>query len=90
MAFDRLRTKHPQILDVRQVGLHIGIEFAPVGELGTADASRIRQEALKRGLLLGLGGFDPNVIKVKPPLTITSMQVAEVVHTLTDTLEACS
>lgn len=86
-ALGNLETNHSYIRDVRQVGLHIGIEFSGGNSASTTVAASMRQRALKRGLLLGLGGYDPNVLKIKPPLTITSAEAQEVASIIADVLE---
>jgi 4-aminobutyrate aminotransferase-like enzyme len=70
-----------EIAEVRQVGLHIGVEFAANGD-GNAPlvekADAVRKAAFKNGLILGVGGVRKNVLKVKPPLIITRDECDEV------------
>jgi diaminobutyrate-2-oxoglutarate transaminase len=70
---------YPWVRDVRGVGLMWGIELAdprdgrPAGEL----AGEIQAAALRRGLIVELGGRDDCVVRMLPPLNVT----AEVIDT---------
>lgn len=71
-ALDGLRG-HPWVREVRGLGLMWGIELAdpadgrPAGEL----ADQIRTRALRRGLILELGGRHDCVVRLLPPLNVT-------------------
>lgn len=77
-TLDGLRD-HPWVRDVRGVGLMWGIELAdprdgrPAGEL----AAEIQAAALRRGLILELGGRHDCVVRMLPALNVT----AEVIDT---------
>jgi 4-aminobutyrate aminotransferase-like enzyme len=76
-----LQRKYPFIGDVRQVGLHIGIEFVkdPVTkEPDMALAQIVKHIAMVLGLILGEAGYRMNVLKIKPPLIITAAEAEEV------------
>jgi len=63
-----LQRRHPDLLvDVRGVGLMIGVEF-PTGEL----AGRVQDSAFRRGLLVLEAGT--NAVRVSPPLVLTAEQ----------------
>ncbi|MEW6547633.1 MAG: aspartate aminotransferase family protein [Bacillota bacterium] len=88
-ALARLRdlaARHPQIGDVRGMGLMIGVEFVqpgtgrPDGELVT----RVLKECLERGLILYPCGTFNHVIRFIPPLTVSE----EDLDTGLDTLAA--
>ena len=70
---------HPWVREVRGLGLMWGIELAdprdgrPAGELARA----VQARALRRGLILEVGGRDDCVVRMLPPLNVT----AEVVDT---------
>jgi 4-aminobutyrate aminotransferase-like enzyme len=67
----------PAIGDVRQVGLHIGIELVRDPESREPDAALVgdvRKRGLENGILLGIGGVKKNVLKIKPPLIITAAE----------------
>ena len=75
----------PEIGDIRQAGLHVGVELVrdpeskePLLQEGKA----IRKEAISLGLILGLGGVRPNVIKVKPPLIVAQSECDEIIDKL--------
>ena len=75
-----LQQAFPQIGDVRQVGLHVGIEFVkdqlskdPALEF----AQTVKAVAQELGLLLGEAGYRMNVLKIKPPLIMTTAEVDE-------------
>ena len=71
--------------DIRQAGLHIGVEFVhdPESKEPLPAAGRaIQQEGLKLGVIFGLSGVRPNVLKIKPPLIITQDECDEVLEKL--------
>lgn len=75
-----IQERYPIIGDVRGPGLHIGVEIVkdPVTkEPDVAMASDIYDTALENGVILGLGGSSPQVIKVKPPLIINENECLE-------------
>ena len=70
----------PEIGDVRQAGLHIGVEFVrdPVGkEPLPGETGEIRKAGLRNGIIFGLGGARKNVLKVKPPLIVSKDECGE-------------
>lgn len=74
---EALGTDFPVIGEVRGLGLMIGIEL--VAEDGTspssAHAEAVRSFCFERGLLVGVGGVNGNVVRVQPPLVITREQI---------------
>jgi 4-aminobutyrate aminotransferase-like enzyme len=75
-----LQQKYQVIGDVRGPGLHIGIEIVKnpeTKEPAVKLASRIYDTALTNGLIMGLGGSSPHVIKIKPPIVINREQCTE-------------
>jgi 4-aminobutyrate aminotransferase-like enzyme len=77
----KLQEQYPQIGDIRQVGMHIGVEFADekLNPL-TDEATKIRTVGFKNGLILGTGGVRKNVLKVKPPMVINQAECDEVLE----------
>ncbi|HET6228610.1 MAG TPA: aspartate aminotransferase family protein [Longimicrobiaceae bacterium] len=77
---ERLRemtSGHPNVGDVRGLGMMIGVEMvrdresrAPAPDL----AGRVVVEALRRGVLLLGGGIHGNVLSLSPPFVITEEQ----------------
>ncbi|HVP18088.1 MAG TPA: aminotransferase class III-fold pyridoxal phosphate-dependent enzyme [Spirochaetia bacterium] len=81
----------PVIGDVRQAGLHIGVELVrdpqnrePHPELVGA----IRKKGLEKGIIFGLGGTARNVLKIKPPLIITAQETDAVLELFRESLAA--
>ena len=75
--------KYPEIGDVRQAGLHIGVEFVkdPKGkEPLEKETMAIRDVGMKNGVIFGLGGVRKNVLKVKPPLIVNKKECAEILE----------
>ena len=79
----------PVIGDIRQAGLHIGVELvkdprtrAPNLELFAA----VRRKGLEKGVIFGLGGTAKNVLKIKPPLIITREDADTVLALFRDSL----
>jgi 4-aminobutyrate aminotransferase-like enzyme len=86
-----LQKDYPQMGDVRQAGLHVGVELVrdpegrePAPELLAA----VRQEGLERGIIFGVGGMGKNVLKIKPPLVISRQEADTVLELLRDCLRA--
>lgn len=72
-----IQKRYPVMGDVRGPGLHIGIEMVRDPETKEPDAqlaASIYNHALHNGVIMGLGGSSPHVIKVKPPLIINEQQ----------------
>ena len=85
LGLEELRKEFPEIGDIRAAGLHIGVEFVrdpeskePLYEQGQA----IRKEGIGLGVIFGLSGVRPNVLKIKPPLVITQAECDEVLDKL--------
>lgn len=81
---ERLQDEVPNIGDVRGKGLMIGVEFVQPGgiEPDAPAAARVLEEARVGGLLIGKGGLHGNVLRVAPPLSITSEEAADGVEIL--------
>jgi 4-aminobutyrate aminotransferase-like enzyme len=73
----------PQIGEVRQAGLHIGIELVKDPETREADPEllqAVRQAGMKNGAFFGVGGILKNVVKIKPPLIINKEEADQVLE----------
>ncbi len=81
----------PVMGDVRQAGLHIGIELVkdPRTREPAADlVAAVRKKGLERGIIFGLGGTAKNVLKIKPPLIITAQEADTVLELFRASLTA--
>ncbi len=67
----------PGVVEVRGLGLMLGIELArPAdGRTVTQLAQDVQARALRAGLIVELGGRDDCVVRMLPPLTVTAEQV---------------
>jgi len=83
--------RHPQIGDVRGLGAMLALELVqdrstkePAPEL----ASRVAEEAARRGVLLLKAGVHSNCIRVLCPLVITDAELNEALDAWDEALEA--
>lgn len=76
-----LQQNYEEIGDIRQLGLHIGVEMIEntVTKLPISieKATALRSVALEKGIILGTGGYRKHLLKIKPPLTITKEEADE-------------
>jgi 4-aminobutyrate aminotransferase-like enzyme len=80
----------PQVAEVRQIGLAVGVEI--VGP-GTVDADRAAAKEIvegmrQRGVLIGTTGRHGNVLKIRPPLVFRREHADQLVETLAEVLGA--
>ncbi|NKQ58105.1 aminotransferase class III-fold pyridoxal phosphate-dependent enzyme [Amycolatopsis sp. K13G38] len=81
--------KTPEIGEVRGLGLLVGSEFTtPEGKPDTATAQAAQQEAARRGLLMLTCGAYMNVVRMIPPLVVSSEQVDEALGIWGETIAA--
>ena len=94
-----LRCLLPAMGDVRGRGLMIGVEIVDpqadadaLGARPTAPgiAAAVREEALRRGLIIELGGRHSSVLRLLPPLTMTDEQADTVLDRLGEAIHAAS
>ena len=70
-----LADRHPLIGDVRGMGLMLGVELVRdriTKEPATTEAVDVLEACKLRGLLLGKGGLAGNVLRIKPPMCLTT------------------
>jgi alanine-glyoxylate transaminase/(R)-3-amino-2-methylpropionate-pyruvate transaminase len=73
-----LMRRHPLVGDVRGMGLMLGVELVEDRESrkpARGATTAVLEAAKEMGLLLGRGGLDGNVLRIKPPLCITAEDV---------------
>ena len=77
-GLDRLQRDHHLIGDVRGMGLMLGVELVTDRSAKTpakAEAIEILEACRESGLLIGKGGIDGNVLRIKPPMCIAPADV---------------
>jgi 4-aminobutyrate aminotransferase-like enzyme len=82
---EELQQKYPLIGDVRGMGLMQALELVEdrtTKHPATTATNAVMEEARKRGLLIGKGGFSGNVIRMSPPLNISKADVDVAVRIL--------
>lgn len=85
----KLQQKHAFIGEVRGKGLMIGIELVNADRSPSKDKTkRLLEETKKRGLLIGMGGFYGNVIRLAPPLSVTAEECRRALAIIEDSLAA--
>jgi 4-aminobutyrate aminotransferase-like enzyme len=75
---NEMARRHELIGEVRGVGLMIGVELVldrESKELAPAQAAAVRRICRERGVLIGVGGQDGNVLRVQPPLVISQEEL---------------
>ena len=86
-----IQAEHPQIGDVRGLGLMVGTEFTgPDGTPDAATAGRVHKACLERNLLLLTCGTYGNVIRWIPPLVVNGEQIDEALHIFNEAMAAAT
>jgi 4-aminobutyrate aminotransferase/(S)-3-amino-2-methylpropionate transaminase len=84
--------KDPWIGDVRFTGLLGGIELVRDREskeiLGKAELAKVKDGLHERGMLITVSGLHGNVLRLQPPLSVTSAQLDQFIAALRETLRA--
>ena len=89
-----LMKEHRLIGDVRGMGLMLGVELVrnrETREPARAETLQVLELAREMGVLIGKGGLDGNVIRIKPPMCITAADAdfaIDVIHRALETVEA--
>ena len=84
-----LQKEHSLIGDVRGLGLMIGVELIKDRKKtpAPAEAEAVRDHCLQRGLLVGVGGVNGNVIRFQPPLIISKQQIDQAINIFAEVLQ---
>ena len=87
----KVAADHPGVADVRGLGLMVGNEFCtPDGSPDTAAATRAHAAAAEVGLLLLTCGPYANVVRMIPPLIVTTEQVDAAIGMWAEALRAAT
>ena len=74
LLLKELQQKYPQISDIRGSGLFLGVEILDVeNKPNTLLASKIKNELRENFILVSTDGPYDNVLKIKPPMSFTSV-----------------
>jgi 4-aminobutyrate aminotransferase/(S)-3-amino-2-methylpropionate transaminase len=80
----------PWIGDVRFIGLLGGIELVKDRDtrdvLGKAEMAKVKDDLHTQGMLITVSGLHGNVLRLQPPLSITSQQLDQFIAALRNTL----
>lgn len=86
-ALGGLQSRHPQIGDVRGLGLMVGVELTQAnGAPNSALAKQVIAGCRERGLLLLTCGPYDNVVRFIPPLIVDEAQIHRAVEIFEETL----
>ena len=87
---ESIRSTTPEIVDIRGPGFMVAVEFANPGthEPDAGFTTRVRLEALKRGLILLTCGVYGNVIRFLAPITIPDAHFSEAMGILEEAVAA--
>jgi alanine-glyoxylate transaminase/(R)-3-amino-2-methylpropionate-pyruvate transaminase len=91
--FLELQERHSLIGEIRGMGLILGIELVrdlESKEPATTETVDVLEMCKERGLLLGKGGHFGNVLRIKPPMCLTTDDADFLVDCLDEVLEAIS
>jgi alanine-glyoxylate transaminase/(R)-3-amino-2-methylpropionate-pyruvate transaminase len=88
-GLQKLQRTHALIGDVRGMGLMLGVEL--VKDRGRKTPAKeetldVLEAAREMGVLIGKGGLDGNVLRIKPPMCITAADVDYAIDVLDEAL----
>lgn len=92
VILNKFKEKWPLIGDVRGKGLMIGLELIKDKDKTPAvnEAKEIRRICREAGVLVGVGGFYGNVVRLQPPLVMTEDEAAHAAEILGQALDQVS
>ncbi|MGB0836833.1 MAG: aminotransferase class III-fold pyridoxal phosphate-dependent enzyme [Flavobacteriaceae bacterium] len=71
----------PNLYKIRGKGLFLGIEFRDsIGQADGLTAKRLAEGLKDLGVLISTDGPQLNVLKIKPPITINSEEILDLIH----------
>ncbi len=70
-GLNKLKAKYPVIANVRGSGLILGVEFVLDGQPATAFTAGFMERCKDHQLIVGKGGLNGSVIRIKPPMCLT-------------------
>jgi 4-aminobutyrate aminotransferase / (S)-3-amino-2-methylpropionate transaminase / 5-aminovalerate transaminase len=79
--------------DVRGMGLMIGVELVrdrSTKEPASAEAATVRRLCRERGVLIGVGGYFGNVVRVQPPLVIGDEELDRAIGVIEEAVAAAN
>ena len=85
----KLQDSHKIIGEVRGQGMMLGVELVRdrnTKEPATQEIIRVMEICREKGLLIGKGGLDNNVMRIQPPLELTSEQIDDACTILDEAL----
>ncbi|MTT32120.1 aminotransferase class III-fold pyridoxal phosphate-dependent enzyme [Terrilactibacillus sp. BCM23-1] len=83
-----LKEKYDEILEIRGLGLMIGVEFVTkTGEPNATLVKKVIGKALEKGLILLNCGVDKNVIRFIPPLIVKEEEINKAITIFSECLE---
>ena len=77
-GLQELATRHHLIGDVRGMGLMMGVELVrdrETKEPAKSETAQVLEELRQRDVLIGKGGLDGNVLRIKPPMCISPADI---------------
>ena len=86
---EELKESRKIIGDVRGQGLMLGVELVRdqgTKEPATKEILTVMEVSREKGLLIGKGGLDNNVIRLQPPLALTAEQIDDSISILDEAL----
>ncbi|CAK5087231.1 unnamed protein product [Meloidogyne enterolobii] len=86
------KIKSPFIGDIRGKGLMIGVELVEnknqQEKLSKEKMAKIFEKIKEKGVLLGKGGLNGNVLRIKPPMCIDMGNATQCVEAISEALES--